>query len=284
MAADITKKVEDQLWRWGIVLGAAGSLFAAALALFGFTSFEGAKDRINQAATAATGTLNDTAQEKKGELERQANALSGGLKVDAQQAELIIHSYAPREKAVNVNLNRLEMALKKENARVAELQQIRGANPDTPIGSINSQLFQTEGVPASLPFPSLTAVSSSTVAVPLYTLGSTGDAVKLIQSRLSALGCYSGPISGEFDEATANGAQAFKNAFTKHGTAGVGLNSSSFIPISEMPDLRFMPSYGQFEQLPGDVGPLTWSELFSAFPVKCDERTELRFTSSPTGF
>src|SRR5579863_7078963 len=125
IAADISKKVEDQLWRWGIVLGLAGSFLAVAFAISGFTSFEGAKDRIDQAAKAATGTLNDAARDKKSDLEKQANAISGGLKIEAQQAESVIQSYGVRENAVGANLRRLESALSKQNAQMEQLNKIR---------------------------------------------------------------------------------------------------------------------------------------------------------------
>lgn len=222
---EIGTKVEDRLWRWGKVLGGAAALLAVALAVFGFSSFEGARARIDQAASEAAAALNRAALDKKGELEKQAStfsgelekqastysgtlekqasAYSGTLKTDVQKAEGTIQSYAPREKAVNTNLERLEAALKERNDRAAKLQEIRDVNPYAPIGSINSQLFQTEAVPGGSQLPSYNAtlpgISPSTVSVPAYSQGSKGEGVKAIQSRLTELGCYSGPVSGEFD-------------------------------------------------------------------------------------
>jgi hypothetical protein len=254
MAAEISKNVEDRLWRWGIVLGAAGSLFAASLALFGFTSFEGAKDRINQVATAATGTLNSTASAKNTDLEKQAVVLSGELRTEVQQAESVIRSYGVRENAVGANLHRLEVALTKRNAQMEQLNRIRATSPDTPIGSINSQLFQT---------PNLTGtINSGTVQA--YSLGSSGEGVKAIQSRLSALGCYSGLISGTFDSSTADGVIAFKAAQEKP------IQDRRFGSPSVIPNPALGPSADQIELNSSDVGNRMWNELFSPFTARCD--------------
>jgi len=282
MAADISKKVEDQLWRWGIVLGAAGSLFAAALALFGFTSFEGAKARIDQAASAAAGELNGTASAKKADLEKQATAISGELKTDEQQAEQVIQGYVPREKAVDVNLQRLEVALKEQNVRTERLKQIRDASPETPIGSINSQLFQTAAMGMGMGYLGTSGTYGGTYGgygyggagnpgilgtlVPKYSLGATGEGVKAIQSRLSALGCYSGPINGEFDSSTGEGVKAYKSALGKPITAGTKFASIAVV----MPDSKLIPTSDQTETNPEDVGLLTWNSLFSLFSPQCN--------------
>jgi hypothetical protein len=270
IAADIGTRVEDQLWRWGKVLTLAAALLAIALAVFGFTSVESAKARIDQAATAGAGALNKAAQEKKEELDRQGIDLSGALKTEAQQAEGIILSYAPRERAVNVDLQRLERAVKEQNARVVRLQQIRDVSPDTPIGSINSQLFQTQGISGNAYEPSISGTTGLGLTVPNYSLGSAGEGVKSIQSRLLALGCYSGPISGEFDSSTEEGVKAFKEAYSRSFSGVVNISSIASAPISGMPDPKLTPTFGQLEANPGDVGPLTWSNLFSPFSARCN--------------
>jgi peptidoglycan hydrolase-like protein with peptidoglycan-binding domain len=101
--------------------------------------------------------------------------------------------------------------------------------------------------------------------VPTYTLGSTGEGVKSIQSRLAALGCYSGQISGNFDASTVAGVTAFKAAQNNPLATRKYDEGAPILLFSSL-----MPSPGQVENNAGDVGPDTWTALFSLASPRCD--------------
>jgi peptidoglycan hydrolase-like protein with peptidoglycan-binding domain len=81
-------------------------------------------------------------------------------------------------------------------------------NPSATLGQLNPNI-----ITPSLPIDS-THIGDVLTAQVLrhYAIGSTGDEVKTIQSRLQARKCYSGEINGTFDDATAKAVIAYRVA------------------------------------------------------------------------
>jgi len=75
--------------------------------------------------------------------------------------------------------------------------------------------------------------------MPALQIGSTGDAVKRLQTALKAKGAYNGPISGTFDNATDAAVRAFQKAggLGADGVAGPATKASLGIIVPPGPDI-----------------------------------------------
>lgn len=76
--------------------------------------------------------------------------------------------------------------------------------------------------PTAAPSPAATQPPVPTPAYECLKVGSKGEAVKKLQSRLAELGYYEGPISGDYDNGTSNAVKSFQKAHSLEvdGTAG----------------------------------------------------------------
>jgi hypothetical protein len=271
LAAEITNKIQDQLWRWGIVLGLASTLFVASLAFFGVTSYESAKsqienaaskgaDTLTNAATAGADNLNKTASQKQTDLGNQETEILSRLQNTAQPVEAKIQGVGTREKILSVQLEQEEAANNDYKGRFENLEALRESSPNTPIGTINNQIFQPINTSISAPIDILR---------PAYAIGSTGQGVSSIQTRLTELGCYSGPISGTFDSATADAVKAFESAKYQSGSKIPRIVPPTFTPnATDAPALGSGSIGGPFSS--GEVGISEWSDLFSSSALACN--------------
>ena len=276
LATEVTNKVQDQIERWGKVLGlaakwlaAAAAVFIATLAIFGVTSYESAKSKIENAATTASDNLNKAAQQKQTDLANQENALSSKLQQMAQPVEAQIQAYGPKEQSLNAKFqkadNSVNVILTTANDRMTALRNLQESSPNAPLSSINSQLLQPFQA-ANMGFPSVAAqVYGLTVAIPPYDVGSTGDGVIAIQTRLQELDCYSGQINGVYDPATADAVKAFKSANPSGPLEGFGVGE--FVPTKAEYINTKAPTLPSTSE--GSVGMNEWSGLFSVVVHRC---------------
>ena len=113
-------------------------------------------------------------------------------------------------------------------AAVTAFQQTNGLTADGKAGSATYKVLYSDTAKAAGSLATLepTATPASTGAVPSRTLrsGDTGDEVKSVQTRLKALGYYTGSIDGKYGTGTVAAVMAFQrnNGLSADGVAGSG--------------------------------------------------------------
>ena len=114
-----------------------------------------------------------------------------------------------------------------EIAAVKEFQRKNGLTVDGVAGLATQQaLYAASAVPASTaaPIVSPTPIVVATAYPTLQTLktGSSGELVSALQTRLQALGYYTGAVDGQYGSATAEAVKKFQkaNGLTADGVAG----------------------------------------------------------------
>ena len=114
-----------------------------------------------------------------------------------------------------------------EIAAVKEFQRKNGLTVDGVAGLATQQtLYSASAIPASTAAPvvSPTPIVVATAYPTLQTLkiGSSGELVSALQTRLQALGYYTGAIDGQYGSATAEAVKKFQkaNGLTADGVAG----------------------------------------------------------------
>ena len=99
---------------------------------------------------------------------------------------------------------------------VTAFQKANGLN-QTGIADVNTQTLLFEGAPVNSAGVSIT----QSAAYAALSTGSSGNAVKQLQTRLKALGYYTGSVDGKYGSGTAKAVTAFqkKNGIAQTGTA-----------------------------------------------------------------
>lgn len=262
LANEISTKIEDRLWRWGKILGLAGTIIVCAFAIFGIRSFTSAKNQIDSAATVAAQNIQQAGERNAADLNQQGQILLGQLEKEAGPTEAQLKGLSSRSKADTVMFSRLEDAFRNVNGRMATLQQIQQSAPQTPIGSISGSLIE--------PTTFSGIVGPSIPSGKVYRRGSSGPEIEYLKQQLTNLGCYSGAVNSQFDDATEAAVESFQAAFrSAHSTLSLPL-ISGVADIADYHNLTaslYMP-FGT-EQEVGEVGWSTWNHLFEASPVHC---------------
>jgi hypothetical protein len=229
LAVRVADSAEERLWRWFKVLGYALTFAAVGLAAFGVTSFETAKKQIENAASSASRDLNSTSEVTKKTMEqRSSETISqigragqdtiAQMQREGEETRKATNSVSLRLKASGTKMADIE---RQQDVQIGTLAKIRAESPDTPIGDISNDLFKHLGngeggndpcntlIPPSYCSKMLGSSPFQSLAYFPYKEGIMGDGVSEIQSRLIALGCYSGPSTGYFDSATTQAVIAF---------------------------------------------------------------------------
>jgi hypothetical protein len=285
LAVRVADKAEERLWKWGKILGICGALAAIALAAFGVTSFESAKKQIGEAGLAASQDLKSASEATKRTMEQKTTETIaqiskvgddtiGQMQQEGDKTLKAANSVSLRVKASDTKMAEIE---RQQATQLNTLASIRTQSPDTPIGSISTDLFKSavfgqggfgastsgSGVvdPCLIVTPPPPSCSSQIWLSGMpYKEGRQGGGVKEIQDRLAVLGCYSGTSTGTFDSLTAQAVDAF-----------VGVNGRpskdfyKFIIISS----SNAPSALTNDDSAGAVDRDLWGLMFSGIAMHC---------------
>jgi hypothetical protein len=285
VAVTVADSAEERLWKWGKLLGLAGAFAVAGFGFFGFTSYQEAKKTIQDASTAAVAGVNDVASkstkaiENKGkntidDMQNAETTTLGQISNQASSVSTAVRSVASRAKVSDQRLAKAEQEVQALRARYAPLEQsvdlltqIRTESPGTPIGNISSGLFDTGSGASGLSNTSFAGLDTEslnhlkTLPSP-YKSGASGDGVTALQQRLKDLQCYSGPISGQFDDATGTAVDAFVLAN--------GRPRADFRSLTEIgPDFVYAPSAAMPDSSTGTVDYYLWQAIFSSTARAC---------------
>jgi zinc-ribbon domain/Putative peptidoglycan binding domain len=269
LAVRVADKAEERIWRWSKILGIGVGLAALGLAGFGFTSFESSKKQIENAAAIASQEIKKDADDTKQSMEQRGTATihqiqKSGTETIAQmqkegEATLIAaNSVSLRVKASNTKMAEIEQ---QQSAQLNTLATIRNQSPDTPIGSISTDLFKSSnssctGTNQPWYCPNGTYTPALSRIVYPYKFGDVGSGVMELQDRLLKLGCYSGPSTGIFDDSTAKGVEAF-----------VAANGMRLLPLATASGNA--PSFFIDDASHGTVDRSLWVSIFSEDAKKC---------------
>jgi hypothetical protein len=253
---EVTDRVLGRLQIFAKVFGFSFALFIAALAFFGIRSYTDAAGKLNEASGTAIANLQRQASVQEKNLRQESDRAVATLQKFTTNPELeaLVRQAATRTRQYDARVAALEQAAKEDQAKVAQLAELRKHAPSTPIGDLNPRLFQpysSIGIPSdgTTPFPSTENLLKN------YAVGSKGTDVEKIQQRLKTLGCYEGELTGNFDEATAKAVAAFKQAQQ----------------IVRIPALTSFPVTGSLQQVyEGNVDYVTWSTLFGLLSQRCN--------------
>lgn len=293
LAVRVADKAEERLWKWSKILGIGGALAVIGLGAFGITSFESAKKQIENASIAASQDLKSVSDTTKRTMEQRSSETlaqigkSGGetiarMQKEGEETRTAANSVSIRVKASDTKMAEIEQ---QQASQLNTLASIRTQSPDTPIGSISTDLFKSTGFGtgglATLgigggyggtttdlcsglnppPYcPGATNVSMATLlALPYKEGGRDGEGVKEIQDRLGTLGCYSGQSTGTFDSLTAQGVDAF---VATNGRPSKDMYRSALSGINA-------PSVFVNDDSAGTVDHDLWESIFSPAAKHC---------------
>jgi hypothetical protein len=284
LAVLVADKAEKRLWRWSKILGIGGTLAVIGLGAFGITSFESAKKQIENAAIAASQDLKSVSEATKQSMEKKSSDTvtqiqkSGGETIAQMQSEgaetrEAANSVSLRVKASNTKMVEIEQ---QQAAQLNTLASIRTQSPDTPIGSITTDLFKSMGETTTAFGGNITSAclgtnppfycpktstdnAGMTLTFP-YKVGFSGDGVKAIQDRLATLGCSAVESTGNFDTPTAQAVDSFvlANGRPSRNEYEFSLSSSLYAPSSIVSD-----------DSAGTVDHDLWEALFSSTAKHC---------------
>ncbi|HWZ50193.1 MAG TPA: peptidoglycan-binding protein [Granulicella sp.] len=217
VAVTVADKAEERLWRWSKMVGIAGLFASIGLAAFGFTSFDGARNQIKNAALLAAQDLRSVSDSTKktlaqntlttlSQVEKTRLTAIADMQYEEQRTRTAADSVTLRTKATNEKLAAAEQQVAVLQSRLQAINEVRSKLPDTPIGAITNDLFKPTGFGqggyGEGPYGGIAVISP-------YKEGTVGNGVRALQERLAALGCYSGQPSGIFDPATTAGVSAY---------------------------------------------------------------------------
>jgi hypothetical protein len=230
----------------------------ALIAFFGWKTFNDASTSIQRAA--------DTAVK---EVQSRAKTADETIATSAARVQVVLDRYAAapelqkalqaaeaRVKNADARTLAVEKSARENQQKLAQIASTRAASPDTTLGQLNQNIV-TPSPLLSFTIPGVTSTTSGPLILGgtpriTFKIGDTGDDVKKIQNRLKTLKCYSGEVSGTYDEATEAAGTLFKKTSeeTKRKLYG-----SSYTPLSilglDKPDV------------------LTWMDLDSSTAPSC---------------
>jgi hypothetical protein len=261
VAEKVADKVEKRIWLFTKILGIAGGILGAVLAVVGVTSVNDVRNKINNASQVATKASEDAVAAVNKASQNAVTASQGAIATvntvsQNAEAQMLRQARSITSKAQASGLELEEDETEIEGLR-ADYEDARGKleafkqafkqTPDKPIGQFDKRLF-------------IDTPSSGPKIYPYYQ-GQTRPGVKTIQIRLAELGCYQGQPSGTFTPETASAVIAFVNANTS-----VRLNSSD-IPTST----EETPSPTILHAVPGEVDYHRWRQMFARGAAKCPQ-------------
>lgn len=210
----IIVNAESRLNDWLKILGAIAATGGAVLTIlfislgvWGFRSVTEAKQQIAITTDTEKKQISEMGEQEKSILENTSEGELGKLKQEATPTE---QAFATFRSHVSSQEQNLQNQAANYQARLKAVSNIQDLSPSIPIGQIGGNLLSPS---SSLPLLANNSVdTSSTIAKQPYRIGSFGLDVYSIQSRLLGLGCYSGALNGNYDQATADAVEKFKTA------------------------------------------------------------------------
>lgn len=184
------------------------ALFVAVLGVLGFRSIRDFFEALKTAQDVAVQQMRRQAADQSQALAQEADAMRGQLRRLGNQQGLVaqLHQTEAQLKSIQSASQNLRQRYEQLGTELATSQATRPAR-------------------ASASVPSEAGIRSGSGGgggdeSAVLALGSYGPEVTRLQRRLKELGCYGGPASGEFDQATRSAVAKFNEA---RGEIGVGL-------------------------------------------------------------
>jgi hypothetical protein len=202
-------------------------VLAVALAIagwLGFKTFSDALQTIKNVGTSAASEVQGKAKDAENAIDQATQKAQAKIDADAESPALkqSIRNAEAQARQANERILAVSKVATEASARVTAviksadenqvkltaLSAARESNPGITLGQLSSS-----SVSPSIPGESLSLRDLATVSVVRrWLIGSSGDEVRIIQTRLKERGCYSGGISGNFDQPTSEGVISYKRA------------------------------------------------------------------------
>ena len=184
------------------------ALFVAVLGVLGFRSIRDFFEALKTAQDVAVQQMRRQAADQSQALAQEADAMRGQLRRLGNQQGLVaqLHQTEAQLKSIQSASQNLRQRYEQLGTELATSQATRPARASASVPSEAGIRSGSGGAGGD----------ESTVLA----LGSYGPEVTRLQRRLKELGCYGGPASGEFDQATRSAVAKFNEA---RGEIGVGL-------------------------------------------------------------
>ena len=214
---EITDEVMARLKTWGKPFLYMFAMFIAVLGGLGYRSMRDIVRAMESAQVDAVQKLREQATAESKSLAKEAETIRAQYRKLGDQQDLVSQLRQTEDQ-----LKAIQSASRNLKARYEQLgTDLATAQTSIPTERASVRVPSEAGIRGGGASPP-TLTASALPAV--YAPGSSGPEVQRIQSRLHELGCYSGAISGAFDQATKLAVSRFNEA--RGDILGVGVVDS----------------------------------------------------------